>query len=251
MSVSRRILGISDSKSVFVSPQEAPLLADLIRKHTIADKTALPTICYIGAAKGDRPERIADFFDLAKRAGFQPTSLDMYAMKTGDANAYFDNVNAVFIDGGVTRNLIALLKEWDVTAALTKAYQQGTLIAGASAGISMLFDWCISDSIKTNIQPLKGIGLLKGAVCAHYDAKAERRETLAELMNTEPTAVPAFGVEDGVAILFEDEAFVEAFTIHPEARLHLFKREQHHISHTSMLGRRLDPVSLHSNHQLS
>ena len=75
--------------------------------------------------------------------------------------------------------MIALLREWDVTDALIRAYKHGTLIAGASAGISMLFDWCISDSIKTNIQPVKGIGLLKGAVCAHYDAKAERRKTLA------------------------------------------------------------------------
>ena len=61
MTIRRHILGISDSKSVFVSPHEDPLLVNLIRKHTIADKTSVPTICYIGAAKGDRPDRIADF----------------------------------------------------------------------------------------------------------------------------------------------------------------------------------------------
>lgn len=250
MTIVRRILGISDSKSVFVSPPEPPLLLDLIRQLTFKDAAAPPTICYIGAAKGDRPERIADFFALAKHAGFSPTSLDLYAMKTGDVNAYFANVNAIFIDGGVTRNLIALLREWDVTEALIRAYKHGALIAGASAGISMLFDWCISDSIKTNIQPIKGIGLLKGAVCAHYDAKAERRKTLANLLTTQPAAFPAFGIEDGVAVLFENEEFSETFTIKPNGKLHLFDRETSGISHKSKPGRRLDAIDLHSNPSL-
>lgn len=227
----RRILGISDSSSVFVPSHEAPLLFELIRAKTLVPENEVPVICYIGAARGDRPERTADFFKLAERAGFQPSSLDLYAMKTDDSQAYFQRTDAIFIDGGVTRNLIALLKEWNVTEALCQAYQRGTLIAGASAGISMLFDWCISDSIKTSIQPVRGIGLLKGAVCAHYDVLEARRTTLDNLLRAEPTALPAFGVEDGVAFLFENEAFVEAFTIRPDAKLHVFDKNEKNIAH--------------------
>ena len=231
MSVSRRILGISDSNSVFVLPHQAPLLFELIRAKTLVSENENPIICYIGAARGDRPERTADFCKLAERVGVRPFSLDLYAMKTDDYQAYFQRTDAIFIDGGVTRNLIALLKEWNVTAALRQAYQRGILIAGASAGISMLFDWCISDSIKTNIQPVQGIGLLKGSVCAHYDALEARRDTLDTLIRVEPTALPAFGVEDGVAVLFENEAFVEAFTIRPNAKLNMFDKNDGNIAH--------------------
>lgn len=243
MSAPRRILGISDSKSVFVPSYKDPLLFELIRAKTLIPENNVPTICYIGAAKGDRPERTADFFKLAERVGFQPSSLDLYAMNTGDSQAYFQSTDAIFIDGGVTRNLIALLKEWNVIEALRQAYQGGTLIAGASAGISMLFDWCISDSIKTSIQPVQGIGLLKGAVCAHYDALEARRITLDNLMRAEPTAFPAFGVEDGVAVLFENEVFVEAFTIRPNAKLHMFDKNDESIAHRCAPGHRLDRSS--------
>ena len=247
MSLPRRILGISDSKSVFVPPHKDPLLFELIRAKTYTADTGVPTICYIGAAKGDRPERTADFFKLAERVGFHPTSLDLYAMKTGDSQAYFQGTDAIFIDGGVTRNLIALLREWDVIAALRQAYERGTLIAGASAGISMLFDWCISDSIKTNIQPVQGIGLLKGAVCAHYDVLEARRTTLDNLLRNEPTAFPAFGVEDGVAVLFENQGFVEAFTIRPDAKLHRFDKEDESIAHFCAPGLTLDRSSFSNN----
>jgi peptidase E len=224
MTPTRRILGISDSKSVFVTASEHPQILQLIRDLTNKAKAAAPSICYIGAAKGDRPERTSAFFDLAKQVGFHPTSLDMYAMETSDPRAYFPNTDAIFIDGGVTRNLIALLREWEVVDALVETYRRGTLIAGASAGISMLFDWCISDSIKSSIQPVRGIGLLKGSVCAHYDALEARRSALATLVQSEPGALPAIGIEDGVAALFENETLATTYTIRPEAKLHVFEQ---------------------------
>ena len=244
MTPTRRILGISDSKSVFVSASEQPGFLQLIRDLTNKAKASNPSICYIGAAKGDRPERTSAFFKLAEQVGFHPTSLDMYAMETGDPRAYFPNTDAIFIDGGVTRNLIALLKEWDVVDALVQTYQRGTLIAGASAGISMLFDWCISDSIKSSIQPVRGIGLLKGSVCAHYDALEARRNALAELVQSEPNALPAIGIDDGVAALFENESLLSTYTIKPAAKLHLFK--QAHSKHTTCSSQTLAPRILQS-----
>ena len=244
MNTPRRILGISDSKSVFVDAHKQPLLLQLARDQTSTPSGTTPCICYIGAATGDRPDRIASFFNLAQRAGFRPTSLDLFAMKTGNPQAYFANADVVFIDGGVTRNLLALFREWNVVDALIEAYQQGALIVGASAGISMLFEWCVSDSIKSDIQPVKGIQLLKGSFCAHYDALESRRNTLAELVRSEPSALPAYGLEDGVAILFENEQLVETFAVRRNAKLHLFQPSDGGISHSQSIGRRLNAMSL-------
>lgn len=234
MSVRRRILGISDSQSVFVPAWEQPDFLNLIRKQT---STSAPSICYIGAARGHQPERAADFSKLAERVGCRVKSLDLFAMATGDPRAYFAGADAVFIDGGVTRNLIALLKEWDVVDALIDAYRDGMLIAGASAGISMVFDWCVSDSIKTDIRPVQGIGLLNGSLCAHYDVLEARRLVLDELIRTAPKALPAYGLEDGVAILFEDEVLTETFSIRSEAKLHLFELENDRIRHAVLSGK--------------
>ncbi|MEM8814635.1 MAG: Type 1 glutamine amidotransferase-like domain-containing protein, partial [Pseudomonadota bacterium] len=128
----------------------------------------------------------------------------------------------IFIDGGSTRNLLALLREWSAIDALVAAYERGVLIAGASAGISMLFERCISDSVRTKIRPVSGIGLLKGTVCAHYNAREERRDVLRSLVNGKRQFLPAYGLDDGVAALFVNGRLSRSYTVTEGARLHEF-----------------------------
>lgn len=216
----RRILGISDSASVFAPVWREPVL---MRKIAELTGVAEPVIYYIGAAGGDDPRKIGDFMELARRVGARPEAFRVFAMTCQNPGAYFRGADAVFIDGGSTRNLLALLREWDAVEPLFDAYRQGALLAGASAGISCLFDWCISDSILTQLTPVRGLGILEGTVCAHYDTRPDRQAALKRLIDDDPTALPAYGLEEGVAALFVDECFVESYTNRPGARVHVIE----------------------------
>ena len=217
----RRILGISDSASVF-----APVWREPVLMRKIAELTGVtnPVIYYIGAACGDDPRKIVDFMELARRVGARPEAFRVFAMTCQNPGAYFRGADAIFIDGGSTRNLLALLREWDAVEPLVDAYRQGALLAGASAGISCLFDWCISDSVLTQVAPVRGLGVLPGTVCPHYNARQDRRSALRQLIEDNPDALPAYGLEEGVAALFVDERFVESYTNRPGALLHLVER---------------------------
>jgi len=217
----RRILGISDSTSLF-----APVWREPVLMRKIAELTGVtgPVIYYIGAANGDDPRKIGDFTELARRVGAQPEVFRVFAMTCQNPGAYFRGADAIFIDGGSTRNLLALLREWDAVEPLFDAYRRGVLLAGASAGISCLFDWCISDSILTQLTPVRGLGILAGTVCAHYDARPDRQAALLRLIDDDPNALPAYGLEEGVAALFVDERFVESYTNRPGGRLHIVER---------------------------
>lgn len=217
----RRILGISDSASVFAPVWREPVL---MRKIAELTDVADPVIYYIGAAAGDDPRRIGDFIQLARRVGARPEAFRVFAMTCQDPDDYFKDADAIFIDGGSTRNLLALLREWNVIAPMFDAYRQGVLIAGASAGISCLFEWCISDSILTKLTPVRGIGILAGTVCAHYDTRQGRQAVLRQLIDDNPNALPAYGLEDGVAALFVNECYVESYTNRPGARIHVVER---------------------------
>ena len=219
--MNKRILGISDSKSVFVPSLKRPEYFELMIK--LSGKVQ-PSICYVGAAKGDNPERIAEFFELANRVDAVPSALKLYSMVSEDPGTYFAGADIIFIDGGITRNLIALMQEWGAIDALVETYEQGTLIAGASAGISMLFEWCVSDSIRTQIKPVRGIGLLKGTVCAHHDTQSERQAVMQDFLEQQPEAFPAYGLEDGVAALFCDGVLETVYTSEPTAKLVMFTR---------------------------
>jgi len=241
MSISKRILGISDSKSVFVSSNEEPrffeLMAGLVRKSR-------PRICYIGAARGDNPERIGEFFELAARVGCEAKVLQLFSMVTDNPDEYFADTDIIFIDGGATRNLIALMREWNVIGALVEAYERGTLIVGASAGISMLFNWCASDSLRTRILPVPGIGLLKGSICAHYDVLPERRTVLKKMIEDQATAAPGYGLEDGVGVLFCGQSVKAVYALEGRGKLHSFKQsEAGIIEHTTQTGEPLDAAT--------
>jgi len=217
--VDKLILGFSNSESVLVPawkpPEYMELMVRLSRKQH-------PTVCYVGAASGDDPRRMVDFKALCERVECKPSWLRVFHMTTDHPAAYFDGADIIYVDGGSTRNLLALLREWDAIDALVAAYQRGVLIAGASAGISMLFEQCISDSVRTKIRPVRGIGLLPGTVCAHYNVREERRDVLRSLVNTDRNALPAYALDDGVAALFVNGRLSRSYTIVEGARLHEF-----------------------------
>ncbi|UTW44441.1 Type 1 glutamine amidotransferase-like domain-containing protein [bacterium SCSIO 12696] len=217
--VKRRILGFSDSPSVFV-PSWKPAHFFQLMLDTVAAEN--PKIYYIGAAKAEDPRRIMEFYSLAARFQCQPELFRLFDMKSDDPDSYFADADIIFIDGGVTRNLLALFNEWQVVPALQAAYQRGVLLAGASAGICLLFDWCITDSIKTRIQPMSCLGILSGSVCPHFDVRQDRRDIMHTLMVTNKSALPGLGLADKTAALFVDEVFERGFTLDPEAGIHRF-----------------------------
>ena len=179
---------------------------------------ANPVVRYVGAAKGDQPQRISAFYSLADRAQFRPEVMSFFELEDGDPASFFEGADIVFIDGGSTRNLLAILREWDAISALKQAYREGTVIVGASAGASMMFEWCLTDSIRTAIMPWKGIGLIPGTICVHHNARQERRKELSSFLSDERARFPVYALDDSVALHFQDEQLTRGVRIAAEAR---------------------------------
>ena len=215
----RKIFGLCDSASFFASNTEDPQFA---RKLVALSGKTAPVICYIGAAKGDNPDRIAEFRDLVGRIGAKPRILSLYNPPSRNAEGFFEGVDAIFVDGGSTRNLLALFREWDVVDSFRDAYQRGTLLAGASAGLNLLFDWCITDSVKTELEPMPGLGIIDGSICVHHDSQVERRDIFQAFLEGPDAHFPAYALDDGSALYFENEQFVDCFAVRPDASVAQF-----------------------------
>lgn len=213
---SRQILAISNSSALFVEAWEPTLLAQHLVK--LSGK-ASPVICYIGAANGDSPEKVSRFYALARRVGFEPRHLNLFAMEDGNSERFFNGVDIIYIDGGSTRNLRALLEEWGADTAIEQAYQNGTVICGASAGANIMFEWGMTDSIKTRIEPTMGLGVLPGTLSVHSNVREDRALALADHMRSAVAAYPVFALDDGVALHFVDGALHSAVSVRPNARL--------------------------------
>ena len=83
-----------------------------------------------------------------------------------------------------------------------KAYENGIILAGVSAGAACWFDWILSDSVGPGLKPLKGISLISGSCTPH--SSEEKRIDQFELNIKNGELPPGLAIDDGVAVLFID-----------------------------------------------
>ncbi len=215
---SRQALAISDSASIFAPAWQRPLMLEYLLSLSPSDN---PVLLYVGTAKGDSAYRIAQFYQLAERVRCRPKVLSFFELDSGDPRRFFVGADIIFIDGGSTRNLLAIMREWDALPALQRAYDSGVIVAGASAGASVLFDWCITDSARQELAPLEGIGMLSGSICVHHGVRPDRETTFSSFLEGGDAAFPAYGLEDGVALHFLNEKLLHIIGVMPGQQCHL------------------------------
>ena len=218
----RQALMLSNSSALFVEQWQDPVLA----KHIVGlIGKPHPVICHIGAANGDSPAKTDKFYALAMRVGFEPRHLNLFALEDDKPDTFFDGVDGIYIDGGSTRNLRDLLKELYADRALRDAYNSGQVIIGASAGANIMFEWGMTDSVRTRIEPTRGLGLLPGSISVHSDVRADRVESFARYLASADARFPAYALDDGTCLHFVNEALAQCVTSNPNAQVRQHKRD--------------------------
>ncbi len=212
----RQILAISNSAALFVEAGETPHLANYLIGMT---KRKNPVICLVAAANGESSENISRFFALAQRAGFEARHLNFFALDEGDPDRLFAGVDALYLDGGSTRNLRAILREWKADEALKRSYKSGVIVSGASAGANILFEWGMTDSVRSRIEPTRGIGLLRGSLSVHANVRQDRNEALHRHLNGANASYPAFALDDCTALHFSDDELCRALSTKARAKV--------------------------------
>lgn len=86
----------------------------------------------------------------------------------------------IYVGGGNTKNLLALWKEWGLDIILKKAWNQGIVLAGISAGSICWFEAGVTDSYGDRLEPIKCLGFLKGSNCPHYDEEMDQKTFLSK-----------------------------------------------------------------------
>jgi dipeptidase E len=163
-----------------------------------------PKICFVPTASGDNDNYVVRFFRAFARYNCRATTLSLFRLPTQDLRSYILEMDIVFVGGGNTRSMMALWREWRLDEILTTAWHEGVVLSGISAGSICWYEWGLTDSVPGELLPLKGLGLLKGSGCPHYDGEANRRPTFRRniLSGSIPAGVAA---DDGVGIHYVDE----------------------------------------------
>lgn len=176
-----------------------------------------PKICYIPTASGDSDICIKWFYDFFEQQKCEPSHLSVFKPPSNDLEGFLLEKDIVYVGGGNTRNLLILWKEWGLDLILKKAWEQGVVLAGISAGSICWFEEGVTDSYGDVLQPLKCLGFLKGSNCPHYDGEINRRPAYHELIES-GRIKPGIAADDGVAIHYIDQDIKRIVSSRPQAK---------------------------------
>ncbi len=184
-----------------------------------------PRICMLATAAGESPSGLAGYYaTFARRA--EPTHLDLFGRTVEDVEGFLLEQDVIFVGGGNTANMLAIWRVHGVDKALKKAWDQGVLLAGWSAGANCWFDASITDSFGPNLDPLRdGLKFLSGSFCPHYDSESLRRPRYEELVGS--GALPdGYAADDGVGLLFNGRDLEEAVASLPGQHAYRVERRR-------------------------
>jgi peptidase E len=198
----------------FSTEPENPLLDLYILKQS---GKINPKVCYVPTASGDADICIKWFYDFFEKQKCQPSHLSLFKPPTRDLEGFLLEKDIIYVGGGNTKNLLALWKEWGLDIILRKAWEQGIILAGISAGSICWFEEGVTDSYGDKLEPLTCLGFLKGSNCPHYDGEVDRRPSYQGFIASNKMK-PGIAADDGVAIHYIGQEISKIVSSRPNAK---------------------------------
>jgi dipeptidase E len=200
----------------FSMEPDNPLLDQYIIKQ--ARKTR-PSVCFLPHATDDAVRSTFRFFKAFSKLDVKLTYLSLFSPETADLESFLMEQDIIYVGGGNTKSMIALWREWNLDAVLYRAYENGLVLAGLSAGANCWFEECSTDSVPGAYSVLSCLGILRGSFCPHYDGEAERRPSLHKLLSEDKIA-SGYAADDGAAAHFINGEFACAVSSRSHAKVY-------------------------------
>ena len=134
----------------------------------------------------------------------------------------------IYVGGGNTANLLAIWRAHGIDKILLKAWKQGIVLCGISAGMICWFESSCTDSFGPLAALHDGLGFIPGSACPHYDGEKNRRPTYRKLIRTK--ILPSgYAADDGAALHFVGSKLREVVTSRPDARAYYVGMENEEV----------------------
>jgi dipeptidase E len=121
----------------------------------------------------------------------------------------------LYVGGGSMRNLLAIWRAHDLDRLLIRAWREGIVLAGISAGAMCWFQGGITRSSGPP-EPLAGLRLLAGSLTVHADGEPERLPVWLAAVR-EGRLPGGWSLDDGVGLLFRGERMERVVSSRPGA----------------------------------
>lgn len=205
-------------------------------------KSNTPKICLLPTPSGDNQHLIYDFFSIFGIYNCIPDYLPLFHNKEADIENFLLSQDIIIVSGGHTKSAIHIWEGWGIPNILKRAYENGTILTGGSAGAVCWAKECITDSFAGKLSVMKCLNFLPFSICPHYVSK-ERRQAF-KLAIAENRISAGYGISDGAAIHFVDEKAHRSVASVKEASSFFVERASSLKKENSVKSTRFDIVNL-------
>ena len=186
-----------------------------------------PRICFIPTATGDNEAYKVNFYSTFTNLDCHPSHLDFFK-RTPNLNDLILEQDVIFVGGGNTKSMLAVWKEWGLNKILKKAYHNGVVMSGVSAGAICWFQNGITDSWASNLKLMPCLNFTKGTCCPHYDEEPERKPAVKKLLLLKKIK-EVYALEGGSALHIKNEKIFKSVSFRKEKnsyQVSLYKKEE-------------------------
>ena len=175
-----------------------------------------PRVCYLAQAGAENYQFMLRFYRAFTELDARPSDLSLFQPHTADLAGFLLAQDAIYVGGGNTKSMLALWQEWGVDVILRRAWEQGIVLAGISAGAICWFAEGLTDSIPGDYTSLPCLGFLPMSCSPHFDGEEKRRPTYHRLVGSGQIKA-GYGVDDYAALHFVGETLARVVASQPQA----------------------------------
>ena len=193
---------------------------------------ALPNVLFLPTASAENKSYIVNFYSCFSKLKCKPRHINLFE-RTPRLESLFNKADIIYVGGGNTKSMLAVWREWGIDKLLVKAYNQGTILSGVSAGAICWFDKGVTDSWASNLNLLDCLGLLKGNCCPHYNSEKDRRPSVQRFIEKRELN-SIYAIDDGAAIHFINGEIYKNIRFFEDANIYLVDYKENQIRHTNL-----------------
>ncbi len=221
----------------FSMEPENPLLDEFVLSLA---RSSPPRVCFLPTASGDADGYVARFYSAFSVLECRPTDLQLFNRTIDDLEAFVLAQDVLYVGGGNTASMLAVWRAHGLDGLLARAWDEGVVLCGVSAGMNCWFEQSVTDSFGTGrLIPLSdGLGLLPGSCCPHYDGEEQRRPAFHRFIGSGELR-GGWAADDGAALVFFGTALNEVVSSRASATAYRIDKAGSGVSEQLLAARYL------------
>jgi len=197
-------------------------------------------VCFVPTASGDAEGYVARFYRSFSALDCRPTDLQLFQRTVEDLEAFVLAQDVIYVGGGNTASMLAVWRAHGLDGILARAWEQGVVLCGLSAGMNCWFEESVTDSFGLGNLALlaDGLRLLPGSCCPHYDGEEQRRPVFHRLIGSGEMR-GGWAADDGAALVFSGTALDEVVSSRGDAAAYRVENGDDGVSERRLAARYL------------